>query len=514
MPFRNAAVIAANILRTPTLRNIFILCLAISVLLPTYSTFFVMPSFSDELTRDTEDNARRTAAHLASLLSLHSGALTRKAFSPEIIRGIEQSREDLQLEKIKVFSNSGEIIYSSDARDVGTMNQKSYFREIIAKGRIFSLIVSKNGKTAENRVVDRDVAEVYIPIMRDNEFKGAFEIYYDITARKQNLSGLLKQSSTILYTIAVILLLSVVVMLLKASENAVHRVKAEEALQESHNRLQGLVTEQVREILVTQKTSVEALAILAEYYDCDTGEHLIRIQEYVDLLASWLQKNSPYAAYIGKKREYISEIRLASLLHDIGKIAISREILTKPGKLTSEEFAEIQKHTLIAGEVLNRANAAFVKSFGKDSYLALARAIALNHHEKWDGSGYPMGLKGEAIPLSARIVALADVYDALRSRRSYKEAFAHMDSVNIIARERGKHFDPYVVKAFLAQADKFYEISSRAGRIRQAVVVPAANLCVDADVRKARLVEDEEDPGEIIPAGKKTPAGRLWLPAA
>jgi len=237
-------------------------------------------------------------------------------------------------------------------------------------------------------------------------------------------------------------------------------------LQESHNRLQGLVAEQVNEIMVTQKTSVEALAILAEYYDYDTGEHLIRIQEYVEILTSWLQKNPPYDAYISNKPAYINDVRFASLLHDIGKVAISREILTKPGKLTSEEFDEVKKHTLIAGEVLNEANAAFVKSFGKDSYLALARDIALFHHEKWNGSGYPHGLKGEAIPLSARIVALADVYDALRSPRPYKEAFTHMDSVNIIVSEKEKHFDPYVVEAFLAQADKFSEISSRPGKLR------------------------------------------------
>jgi hypothetical protein len=223
--FRNAAIIAANILRTPTLRNIFILCLTISVLLPTYSTFFIMPSFSEQLTRNTEDDASRTAAHLASLLFLHSGDLTRKTFSPEVIRSIEQSMKDLQLEEIKAFSKSGEIIYSSDALDIGKMNQKTYFHEIVAKGRIYSLIVRKNSETAENRIVDRDVAEVYIPIMRDNEFKGAFEIYYDITVRKQNLSSLLKQSSTILYTIVVVLLLSVVFMLLKVSESMVRAGK-------------------------------------------------------------------------------------------------------------------------------------------------------------------------------------------------------------------------------------------------------------------------------------------------
>jgi HD-GYP domain-containing protein (c-di-GMP phosphodiesterase class II) len=208
---------------------------------------------------------------------------------------------------------------------------------------------------------------------------------------------------------------------------------------------------------------------LAEYYDRDTGDHLVRIQNYVLLLASWLQNNSPYAVYITRKPDYVNDLKLASLLHDIGKIAIPRAILNKPGKLTEEEFEIVKTHTSIAGEVLNKANAAFIVSFGKDSYLALARDIALYHHEQWNGGGYPHGLKGETIPLSARIVALADVYDALRSVRPYKKAFTHMDAVDIITNKEKEHFDPYVLKAFLAQSDIFCEISSRSkqDRIRQ-----------------------------------------------
>lgn len=469
MQYKDFAIIVAHTLKTPILRNILIGCLAISVFFPIYSTFFMLPLFSNELVADTEDEANRTAAYLISSLSLKPDHFTKDSFSPQVVRGINQAMKDLQLEKIKAFSKSGEIIYSTDVKDIGIINRKPYFHEIVAKGRKYSIIVRKNGETAENRIVDRDVAEVYIPIMHDNAFGGAFEIYYDITDRKQKLDDLLSRSSAILYTMSVILFLSISGLLFKVSDSMIRRRKAEKELQESHDGLQNLVSEQVNEILVTQTTSVEALAVLAEYYDRDTGDHLVRIQNYVLLLASWLQNNSPYAVYITRKPDYVNDLKLASLLHDIGKIAIPRAILNKPGKLTEEEFEIVKTHTSIAGEVLNKANAAFIVSFGKDSYLALARDIALYHHEQWNGGGYPHGLKGETIPLSARIVALADVYDALRSVRPYKKAFTHMDAVDIITNKEKEHFDPYVLKAFLAQSDIFCEISSRSkqDRIRQ-----------------------------------------------
>lgn len=216
-----------------------------------------------------------------------------------------------------------------------------------------------------------------------------------------------------------------------------------------------LVDQKTEEILLTQKTSIEALAILAEYNDTDTGDHLKRIQEFVRILTEELKNNSKYSDYLIAKENYVNEIMLASLLHDIGKVAIDQNILKKPGKLTEIEFESMKNHTTIAGEMLNRANNVFLDNFKKDSYLALARDIAYHHHEKWDGSGYPDGLMGEKIPLSGRIVAVADVYDALTSRRIYKEAWSHEDAVDEIKKGSGTHFDPEVVNSFLNVCDRF-----------------------------------------------------------
>lgn len=212
--------------------------------------------------------------------------------------------------------------------------------------------------------------------------------------------------------------------------------------------LDRLVDEKTKEVKFTQTTSIEALATLAEYRDTDTGVHLKRIQSFVKLISLDLAANSQYNNYLTNKPEYIDDIVLASLLHDIGKVAIPSEILLKPGKLTTEQFEVMKSHTTIAGEMLTNANRIFWDNFGRDSYLALARDIAFYHHEKWDGTGYPKGLKAEKIPLSARIVALCDVYDAVTTERVYKKAWSHEEARKMIFENAGSRFDPIIVESF------------------------------------------------------------------
>ncbi len=154
---------------------------------------------------------------------------------------------------------------------------------------------------------------------------------------------------------------------------------------------------------------------------------------------------------------FLDNIFLTSPLHDIGKIGISDNILLKPGRLNDKEFQIMKRHAVIGFDTLNEA----LEKYPKADYLRMSAEIALSHHEKFDGSGYPNGLKGEEIPLSARIVALADVYDALVCKRVYKEAYQHDMARSIIEKERGTDFDPMVVDAFLSCEDKFIEISER-----------------------------------------------------
>jgi response regulator RpfG family c-di-GMP phosphodiesterase len=219
------------------------------------------------------------------------------------------------------------------------------------------------------------------------------------------------------------------------------RKKAEMDLLESYRKLQN-----------ARMATILGLAKLAEYRDEGTGTHLERIREYAKLIAEALAKNPKYAGHITP--EYVDDIYQSSILHDIGKVGIPDAILLKPAKLSDEEFNVIKRHTTLGGDAIKAIEA---KIEGQ-SFLALGKEIAYNHHEKWDGSGYPRGLSKEGIPLSARIIALADVYDALTTRRFYKEAFSHKKSRQMIVDLKGTHFDPEVVDVFLALEDDFNRI--------------------------------------------------------
>ena len=193
----------------------------------------------------------------------------------------------------------------------------------------------------------------------------------------------------------------------------------------------------------TKLAIIMGLAKLAEYRDSDTGTHIERIQEFNSLLAKQLQKHPDYIDYISD--EYIEDLHISSILHDIGKVGIPDAILQKPGKLTVEEFEIMKEHSSIGGDSIKTVE---LKT-GVRSFLTLAKEIAYMHHERWDGNGYPRGVSGEDIPLSARLTALVDVYDALTSKRCYKEAFSHEKAKSIILEARGSHFDPVIVDTFI-----------------------------------------------------------------
>ncbi|QDU60088.1 Cyclic di-GMP phosphodiesterase response regulator RpfG [Planctomycetes bacterium Pan216] len=207
--------------------------------------------------------------------------------------------------------------------------------------------------------------------------------------------------------------------------------------------------EQIRE---TQDVTIFALARLAESRDELTGNHLRRVQTYCRRLAESLRLSGHHQKALVP--EFISELWRAAPMHDIGKVGISDNILLKPGRLTPEERKEMEQHTVIGGQTLEAAESLL----HHDSFLSMAKDICYFHHEKWDGSGYPFGYSGEEIPLSARITACADVYDALTSARPYKPAFSHERAVGIIAEGRGTHFDPTICDVFLTLADEFNKI--------------------------------------------------------
>ena len=221
-------------------------------------------------------------------------------------------------------------------------------------------------------------------------------------------------------------------------------------------KLEKKLEESVSQVKETQAAAIMGFAKLTEFRDHCTGEHLERIKSYTRILTTNMRKLPEYRNYITD--DYIEDITMSSILHDIGKVGIEDSILLKAGKLSQDEFEVMKNHSNMGGDALTVID----KNVGYKSFLTIGKEIASYHHEKWDGSGYPEGLKGTEIPLSARIVALADVYDALISERPYKQAFKHEEAVNIIMEEKGRHFDPDVVDAFAGCLDEFYSIANEA----------------------------------------------------
>jgi putative two-component system response regulator len=207
--------------------------------------------------------------------------------------------------------------------------------------------------------------------------------------------------------------------------------------------LEDQVERQVKEIVELQMGMIFGLAKLAEARDSDTGRHLERIQILCRRFSEELRKNPRFADQIDD--QFCDMIFHASPLHDIGKVAIEDCILLKPGELTAEEFEKMKLHTIIGASTLEEVQ----NRFPNNDFLNMGIQIARWHHEKWNGSGYPDGLNGEMIPLCARIMAIVDVYDAVRSKRVYKDPITHEEACKIILRERGTHFDPAIIDVFV-----------------------------------------------------------------
>ena len=205
----------------------------------------------------------------------------------------------------------------------------------------------------------------------------------------------------------------------------------------------------------TRDITIFAMARLAEARDPETGAHLERVRNFARILADDLSRQPKFQQVVDAG--FVQLLYQTSPLHDIGKIAIPDHVLLKPGRLDPEEYEIMKAHASLGAQTL----AAAIEEFPEAAFLRMAHEIALSHHEKWDGSGYPFGLKGEAIPLSGRITALADVYDALTSRRVYKAASEHGVARSIILGGRGLHFDPSLIDAFLRREGEFRAVATR-----------------------------------------------------
>jgi putative two-component system response regulator len=233
------------------------------------------------------------------------------------------------------------------------------------------------------------------------------------------------------------------------------RVKTHLMLYDQNRALEEKVRERTEELANTQEATIIGFATLAEFRNQETGAHIMRTQNYVRLLAHTLSTHPHFSDYLNP--DTVELLYKSAPLHDIGKIAIPDNILLKPARLTVSEYEIIKQHATYGLHALTRAEQALGST--KSSFLRLAKEIAYSHHEHWDGSGYPLGLTGEAIPISGRLMALADVYDALVSERVYKQAFTHEKAVHMIVNDSGRQFDPLIVEAFFVLQGMFLNIN-------------------------------------------------------
>lgn len=231
-----------------------------------------------------------------------------------------------------------------------------------------------------------------------------------------------------------------------------------------HRQLTEALLKRTRELSDTQNGVIFGLAKLAESRDNDTGDHLERIRGYVVLLANELRRDFPEI-----DDEFVEHLSFASSLHDIGKVGIPDAVLLKPGRLNEMERKIMEFHTVIGGECLQ----AIQRRLGRDEFLRMAHDIAISHHERWDGTGYPHRLSGEQIPLAARILSVADVYDALTSKRPYKAPMTHEHSCRLIREGSGTQFDARIVAAFSRRADEFRHLMEQGRMVDDDSVVPA-----------------------------------------
>jgi len=232
--------------------------------------------------------------------------------------------------------------------------------------------------------------------------------------------------------------------------------EAQDFLHQQNEILERKVQQRTHELSTMQDVTIAALASLAETRDNETGNHIRRTQHYVKALAIELRDHPRFRETLTP--DAIELLFKSAALHDIGKVGIPDAILLKPGRLTEDEFEIMKRHTTLGRDAIDVAAA------GLDfevAFLRFAQEITYSHQEKWDGSGYPLGIGGDDVPISARLMAVADVYDALISRRVYKEPMPHRDAVEVISAGSGSHFDPDIVDAFLNIADAFYAIAQR-----------------------------------------------------
>lgn len=336
--------------------------------------------------------------------------------------------------RIKVWNQRGDVLWSDRKELIGLNFGNNPLLDRALRGEVAH---SQKAAEKEENLMETGanvVLEVYSPVIAGGQVIGAVELYESDAALEQSVAT--TRRTVWLWTGGAGILLYLLLFLI---------------FFQSHMRYRKATLQ----LIETQDVTIYALAYQSEMHDTETGNHLERTTNYVRLLAEELSRGERDCTLLTPR--FIDNLVKSAPLHDIGKVGIPDPILCKPGRLEPEEYELMKKHSEYGASSLRRAE----EKLRFSSFLRTAVDIAHYHHERWDGTGYPIGLKGEDIPLAARIMAVADIYDALRSKRRYKESFPHEECRKLIVEDTGRALDPLVVEAFLRREQEFLEISLR-----------------------------------------------------
>jgi HD-GYP domain-containing protein (c-di-GMP phosphodiesterase class II) len=334
--------------------------------------------------------------------------------------------------RVKIWSRDATILWSDQKELIGQQFSDDDELQSALRGTVRYEIAQLEKRENFDEDKRGTTLEIYTPVLHNGKVVGVIELY----EANNDLFAQISRTTRFAWTRTAAAGGVLYVLLFFIFERAYRRQRT------THEQL-----------VETQDVTIFALAYQAELRDQQTGKHLERTSIYVRLLAEQLAKLPEYRTYLTSA--YIADLVKSAPLHDIGKVGVPDSILLKPGKLTHEEMEEMKKHCEYGTRILRWAE----QKLKFQSFLTIAVQLTLHHHEKWNGEGYPQGLAGEKIPVSARIMAIADVYDAMSTKRVYKDAFPHEECLRLIKEQRGSHFDPQLVDVFLEKEADFKKTS-------------------------------------------------------
>jgi HD-GYP domain-containing protein (c-di-GMP phosphodiesterase class II) len=359
-----------------------------------------------------------------------------------------EMKNSFKLQGVNIFDTKGRIIWS-DNKEMTKISGRRLKKAL--KNKLGYSFVELENPNLVNDSYTNTFFRVSVPISFavSNDVKAIFDVY----SMPYNISSSIYTGWVVIWLTAAIIGFILHSVLIRGIKRTHQQTLI---LQQELIDYSGVLEANIQIITDVQNVAILGLSKLAEYRDKETGQHLERMSLYSKLISEELSKWDKYKFYITK--DYVSSLFTSSVLHDIGKVGIPDIILLKPGRFTAEEYEIMKQHSKIGGDALAAAD----KQLGIESFLTIGKEVAYYHHERIDGKGYPSGKKGDDIPLSARIIAFADVFDALVSKRVYKPAYDYPKAKHIlIGGEEDGHFDPDIVKAFLSTEKSFIEISEK-----------------------------------------------------